>query len=149
MKKVLLFISLLTISLILTGCFGKKSANVKLSPNEDDLSSDTYDNDSTSENDDLKLYSDDSKLVFEYTNTKYVFYYSGDKVTDYYTYVDYETKENARIIYNALNKSDYDSLVDVSLNGRYIVFRWNESEYEDLSVDDIKTAYSYMKELKK
>ena len=149
MKKVLLFIFVLTISLVLTGCFGKKSSNVKLSPIEDDLSSDTYDNDSTSQTDDLKLYSDDSKLVFEYTNTKYVFYYSGDKVTGYYTYVDYETKENAKIIYNALNRSDYDAVVDISLNGRYIVFRWDKSEYEDMSVEDIKAAYSYMKELTK
>lgn len=92
----------------------------------------------------LDLYSDNTKIVFEYYNTKYVYYYSGSKVTNYYTYIDYGDNTSAKEAYKKIDKSEYEGYKSISVKDRYIVIEWKKSEYEDLSIDDVKEAYSYM-----
>ena len=140
MKKIISILLVTMFCLAMVGCG-------KVETDEDEL--DTKVNDSVETgNEELKLYSDNTKYVFEYTNTKYVFYYSGDKITAYHTYVDYQTAESARAVYQALKLGDYEDLDKVTQKGRYLLFEWNERTYEGLTASDLKTTYSYMKELK-
>lgn len=143
MKKKL-FLTLLSFILIfsLTAC-GDKTEE------EDNTNEETENTSTVGDLDDVELYSDDAKYVFELANTKYVFYYSGNTITGYETYVGYDTKEAASIAYAALRTQDLESVDKYYLKGKYIVFKWKESEYADLSVEDIKLSHSYMKELKK
>lgn len=148
MKRKLIILGVATIitCFIFTGCSSKNN-----SKNNDNKVEDTYydSNETATTDDDLKLYSDDTKYVFEMGNTKYVFYYSGDKITAYHTYVDYNDVSNAKILFQQLKKEDYPEVKDYYLKGKYIVFEWSESTYENLSASDLKTVYSYMKEVKK
>ena len=141
-KRIFICLLVFTLCFVMIGC-GKTT--------EEDDTYDVLDSDTASETtseEDVKLYSDNTKYVFEYTNTKYVFYYSGDKITAYHTYVDYENASTARAVYSALKLNDYEGLDKVSVKGKYLLFEWNESTYEDLSASELKTVYSYMKELK-
>lgn len=144
MKKKI-FISLLVFLLcfVMIGCGKTTDEN-----DNDDVLNNPETNNVTTLEDDVKLYSDNTKYVFEYGNTKYVFYYSGDKITAYHTYVNYESASTAKAVYNALKLDDYEDLDKVSVKGKYLLFEWNKSTYEDLSASELKTVYSYMRELK-
>jgi len=139
-----IFIGLLAIAMcfVLVGC-GKT-----VEDNEEDNVLDTGTTTNNGSDEEVKLYSDNTKYVFEYVNTKYVFYYSGDTITAYHTYVDYETAASAKAVYSALKLGDYEDLDKVTQKGRYLVFEWNKRTYEDMTASDLRTAYSYMKELK-
>ena len=142
-RKIFICLLVFTLCFMMVGC-GKTVEEI-------DDTNDVQDNDVTTETleeDDVKLYSDNTKYVFEYANTKYVFYYSGDKITAYQTYVNYESASTARAVRTALKKEDYPGLKNVSIKGKYLIFDWDESTYEDMSASDLKTVYSYMKELK-
>ena len=140
MKKIISILLITMFCFIVVGCG-------KLESDDEELDT-KVDNSVETGDEELKLYSDNTKYVFEYTNTKYVFYYSGDKITAYHTYVDYQNAAQAKAVYSALKLEDYEELDKVSQKGRYLVFEWNESTYEDLSASELKTVYSYMKELK-
>lgn len=141
MKKKI-FLILLSLILI-TGCENKENNTNEIEPiiiNNDDL---------LNENKEIELYSDNTRYVFELANTKYVFYYSGDTVTSYYTYIDYNDNSTALYTYKLLNQEDYPEAKKIYVEGKYIVFEWNESEYESLSASNLRNIFSNMKELKK
>ena len=79
---------------------------------------------------------------------EYVFYYSGDEITAYHTYVDYGDNATAKMAYSIIDRDD-ETIKNCYVDGRYVVFEWAESEYEDLTYSNLREAYSYMEELKK
>lgn len=151
MKKKLLLGLLIIMSLFLvTGCGkdeGEPVENNETNEVEKDAtgSSDTLN--------DVELYSDDTKYVFQYQNITHIFYYDGDEITGHHTYINYNdhaSAEAAYSMYNLAELEDMDAEADrVYVSGKYLVFELNESEYENMTVSDVKTAYSYMTELKK
>ncbi len=135
-RKILYILLFITLLLGVTGCTSEKG-NKKDSANE------------TLTDEELKLYSDNTKYVFELANTKYVFYYKDDTITAYHTYVNYEDNATAKNIYNTLKIEEYPEAEKFYVKGKYIVFEWKETEYADLKPNELKTVYSYMKEVKK
>ena len=96
----------------------------------------------------IELYSDDTKVVFLFNKIRYVFYYSGDEITAYHTYVDYGDNATAKMAYSVIDRED-ETIKNCYVDGRYVVFEWEESEYEGLTYSNLRTVYSYMEELKK
>ena len=146
-KKILLGFLAMTFCFTLTGCGDSNKEEVI-----DDTSSNIEETiENTKESgveEELKLYSDDTKYVFQYGNITHVFYYSGDTITAYHSYIDYGDANTATLTNNLLSVED---LVDVDkhyVKGKYIVFEHNKNQYEDMTVSELKTAYSYMKEIK-
>jgi len=145
-RKVILTMLVLVLFFAITGCGKNKGLADAADKNSVEQADTSGDNSSY---DDIELYSDSTKYVFELSNTKYVFYYSGDTITAYHTYVDYNDAATAKTAYQLLKLEDYPEVNKYYVKGKYIVFEWNKSQYEDMTVSELKTAYSYMKELKK
>ena len=129
-KNIILLFLIILVSIVIIGC--KKEEKI--------------DNDTIKEAD-LLLYSDKEKKVYEDGNTRYVFYYKDDKITGYQTYIDYDTNALAKKAFKDLDRSKYINASKYYVKGKYIVFEWKKSEYEDLTVNIVKTKYSKMKEL--
>ncbi len=142
MKKIFAILLIFVMSFILVGC-GNKNVEPKTSSH--------YDSDNgltTNSSEEIELYSDDTKVVFLFNKIRYVFYYSGDEITAYHTYVDYGDNATAKMAYSVIDRED-ETIKNCYVDGRYVVFEWGESEYEDLTYSNLRTAYSYMEELKK
>lgn len=146
MKRIVLFVCILFSVFLVTGCGKDEVVNNNNSNNiENNSSGETYEN--------IELYSDETKIVFRYETTTYVFYYSGEEITGYHTYIDYgdaATAGSAYQVFNTEKKNGQMETVDkVYTKGKYVVFEFNKSEYEGMEVKDLRTAYSYMEEVKK
>jgi hypothetical protein len=91
--------------------------------------------------------------VFQQQNLINVFYYEGDEITGHHVYIDYNDHSSAQAAYSIYNLSELeqdDALADrVYVKGQYLVMEYNESEYENLTLNDIRNAYAYGTELKK
>ena len=136
MKKKLLVMALIMVSIItLTGCETKKETK-KTTPTKDNIKEVNPDT----------LKSDDQKIVLASDIAKYVFYYEEDKVTAYYIYVDCQTEENAKEILKTRNKTETDK--EVFVNGKYLVMEQTEDQYENLRKDDVVKMFSDLKEVK-
>lgn len=142
MKKIFLSLFLVITLFMITSC-GKENDNLDSNSGDSVLEHEQH------VNDDIELYSDDTKYVFEMGNTKYVFYYEGDTITAYHTYVNYGDSRTARYTYNFIKKEDYPVADKYYVQGKYLVFEWNKSEYQNLKASTLRQAYSYMKEVKK
>ena len=103
---------------------------------------DTSDN---SELDEIELYSDGTKIVFGNGNSKLVYYYSGDEITKYEAYLDYGTAAAAQYAYSIFEKDD--SIKNAYVKGKYLVVEYDESLYENLTVSEVRTLYSYLEEV--
>ncbi len=141
MKNKVIKILLVLMCFVLVGC-GSKKVEQNISSHYDD---DSITNNSSEE---IELYSDDTKVVFLFNKIRYVFYYSGDEITAYHTYVDYGDNATAKMAYSIIDRDD-ETIKNCYVDGRYVVFEWAESEYEDLTYSNLREAYSYMEELKK
>ncbi len=146
MKKriFVLFIAIVCL-FIVVGC--GKDNNPETNNNDDNNSE--VDNNTTNNqaDDDFKLYTDNNKLVYENSNTKYIFYFSGEEITAYHTYVDYGDAVTANYAYQVFKNDGVDTADKFYVKGKYVVFEWNKSEYEDLTASQVKLAYSYMKQI--
>ena len=147
-KKILLSLLALVFLFVVTGCGNKDTENDNTGDNTNNTNV-VEDNTQTSSDTEWNLFSDDSKTVFENTNTKYVFYHTGETITAYHTYVDYNDAATAAAAYAVFQQQGVEDADKVYLQGRYVVFEWNKSTYEDMTTSTLKLAYSYMKELKK
>ena len=147
-KKILLSLLALVFLFVVTGCGNKDTENDNTGDNTNNTNV-VEDNTQTSSDTEWNLFSDDNKTVFENTNTKYVFYHTGETITAYHTYVDYNDAATAAAAYAVFQQQGVDDADKVYLQGRYVVFEWNKSTYEDMTTSTLKLAYSYMKELKK
>ncbi len=144
MKKRLFLCLVLVMLVLATGCGNKKVIIDDKDEKTTNSSSSTTTTDS-----EIELYSDDTKIVFKNGNNKVVFYYKGDKITAYHAYLDYGTKANAELVLKALDNEADDSIKKAYVKGRYVVVEYKEEEYENLTVSEVRTVYSYLEEIKK
>lgn len=97
------------------------------------------------------LRSDGTKLVYKGPDdiSTIVFYYEGDTITREVVYFDYEDVSIANIAAQALksDEADNDGIKSVAVDGTQVVVEYRESEFEGMSVSDIKTAYAYLQEV--
>ena len=146
MKKKLFIILLVGLLFItLTGC--GKNEEIPNADNGESVKPGARDGET--ENDEIKLYSDDTKLVFDATAYKMVFYYSGEKITGLEYYVDYQDSATAAYALASV-KTQYneeDNIDSITQNGRYILVKFTEEEYKDLSVEEVKSTFSYFKQI--
>lgn len=146
MKKKLYLLLLIGLIIVLAGC----SAASKKESQEDSIKEEIEELEETeSENEEIELYSDDTKIVFQSDQIRYVFYYKKNEITAYHVYIDYDTKETAAYALTLLGAED-DETIDKAYNkGRYVVIEYNEKEYMDMTVEELKEAYGSMKEVTK
>ena len=137
MKYVLVFIMAL---FIFVGC-SKNTSNTNNNVNDN---SDKTTESNVVESKKIDLQSDDEKIVFQISNMKYVFYYIDNNITGFETYIDYNSNEIANKMIENINAENIDKLY---VKDNYVVIKWNQSEYENMSLEDIKKSYSYMFEL--
>ena len=149
MKKVLISILMFSLVFVLAGC-GKEKGEPVVNYSDDIESNDIQDtNNSEKETyDDIDLYSDSTKIVFKNGQVKLVYYYSGDTITAYHTYLDYEDAVTAKLALNLIDKDDL-TIKKAYTKGKYLVVEYNESEYENMTVSELKALYSYLEEIKK
>ncbi len=148
MKKFILLIILLVATVGITGC-----GDNNLDPLKDLENYNNDNNDNNNNNDDdfnINLYSDDTKLVYDFSGIyKIVYYYSGDTITGLEYYYDYESAEMANIAIAGI-KSTYsseDNIKSIDRKGSVIIIKFKEEEFEDLTVEEVKRTYSFLKEV--
>ena len=140
--------------LVVTGC-GKSKVEKNFTEiynnleRESEESFNETENDSTgtTETDDIKLYSDNSKIVFKTEQGMMVYYYSGEKITKYEVYLDYNDAATAKFALSVLD--DEEGIKKKYTKGKYLVIEYDESEYDTLTLTEVKTMYSYLEEIKK
>ena len=151
MKKLLFTFLALFLCVTLTAC---GNGDTKEEENKDNKGTEEVEkkdkneekNDSkTSSSEKIDLYSDDTKMVFKNGQNQLIYYYSGDKITAYHAYIDYETPELANYALTLLEKDD--SIDKMYTNGRYLVVEYAKSEYENLTVAEVKALYSYLEQV--
>ncbi len=161
-KIILCFTVVLCLS-VLSGCgISKKILSVEEKAQEiidkttnDDgtdknTTGDTNTDSSTESNaDQIELYSDSTKIVFQSGNIKMVYYYSGNTITAYHAYVDYGDSATANYALAAANASKDESIKKAYVKGKYLVIEYAESNYENLTVEDVRKLYSALEEIKK
>jgi len=67
-----------------------------------------------------------------------VYNYSGDKITGITSYYLYPNKETAEKAFKTYNDAKEDRFKDVSLDGNYVIIASLDSDYENLTTEDIK-----------
>ena len=132
MKKIFLLLILMIFCFITVGC--KKEQN-------------TLPKDVTPIDGELEAFSDDTKIVFKDNNSTHIFYYDKDIITSHITYIDYATNAIAQAAYEATKLNSNSMVKRAYVNGKYLVFEWKESEYNNMTVEKIRLSYSNMKEL--
>lgn len=152
-KKIISILCLVLVCTTLTGC-GLKSkikeyVKSELEEEVEKVEDQVNDNDNSETEDEIKLYSDNTKYVFELGNIKHVFYYKGDKITGQHTYIDYNDNDTAKMAEKMLNFDDLENVEKHYVKGKYLVIEYNKNAYENLTVQDVKEAYSYMEEVTK
>lgn len=160
MKKVLkslfsiLFICIISISL--TAC-----GNNKIDNNVDDIINQSENNNKKNDNNDnkteedeydyIKLYSDDTKIVFNMENVYYIVYYhNGNDITGLEYIYDYPDAATARYTETVLKASyqDDSSVEKIEVKGKQLRVKFKESAYDGETLESVKRAYSYLKEVK-
>lgn len=144
-KKILASLLAVAICIALTGCVNKKNNNDNNNQSEQGVNEENIDAE-------IKLYSDDKTIVFDFLGAyKMVFYYSGDKITGHELFYDFGDSATASIGKASIeaNLTDEDNVESVKQNGRYIIVKYKEIEFRNMTVEEIKTIYSYLKEIQK
>ena len=137
--------------MVLTGCGKDNETPNNENNNNNQQEQQGGNNQQDNENIDMKLYSDDTKIVFDTTAYKLVFYYSGNDITGYEMYYDFGSIEMATYGKKSIenNLGEDSDVLDIKQNGQYIIVKFAESEYEDLTVEGVRAAYSTLQEVKK
>lgn len=98
---------------------------------------------------DLEFYSDDKQIVFmQADNVYWVFGYENNKITSYTIYIKCEDATHAVAAALAYDNTDED-VKNVTTEGKYVKVETNASAYEDMTVEELKFSFSYLKEHKK
>ena len=140
-KKTYLLLLIGILSIIVTGCT-KEEEKVKDISNIPESGNFEY---IPTNND--KLYSDKNKIVFANGKAKLVYYYSGETITGYESYIDYEDPVAAKYAESTFEKDD--SIKEVYTKDQYLVVVYNDSEYKDVTLSELKVIYSMLEEVKK
>lgn len=149
MKKALksLFVLLLVcgFTISLTGCGEKDNNDIGNQDNNENKES------NNNSSDEVKLYSDDTKLVFSVGGVySAVFYHDGTNVTgmEYiYTYDDADTAKYSETVLKATYKQGEQGVKSITRSGRQIRIVFDESTYEDLTVESVKATYSMYEQI--
>ena len=80
--------------------------------------------------------------------THLVYTFSGDEITGLKGYYEYDNVEKAEAAYNYLVENQKDDFKSIVLDGKYVVVEADESEYEDLTTEDVKQQIDYMEAMK-
>lgn len=151
MKKVGKLLLVLFISLSLMAC--SKEENEPIPGNNDAPIENTDNSENQGDADDLEnlnLYSDDTKIVFNFNDVyNIVYYYEGNEITGMEYYYNYQTSEVAAYAKAGIEASKDENVESVIQKGQYIIVKFNEKEYNDYTLEEIKQTYSYLEEVKK
>ena len=72
-----------------------------------------------------------------------VYYYSGDKITNAKEFYEFSSNEKAAEAFK--NKEKYSSRPEsIKLNGKYIIYTFPTRQYENTSVEEIKSYFKGM-----
>lgn len=100
--------------------------------------------------------SDGSKLVLDLSSLKnngdeyapansyLVYNYSGNEITGFKAYYKYSTAEAAKKAYDFYYNDGDNNYKTVELKGDYVVITANESDYSNLTAEDVKQQIEYM-----
>ena len=102
--------------------------------------------------DEVKLYSDDTKIVYNYSNIYYIVYYhDGTNITGLEFVYNYPDRETAAIALTTLKTTYEDSanenVESITQEGKQITIKFNEEEYKDDTLEEIKSTYSFLEEV--
>ena len=104
------------------------------------------------ESDDTKLVLSLNKEMAAYENGEYepditrvVYYYNGDKVTGVRVFYDYDSEEEAKEANEFVVLSDKDWTTGKKLNGKYIIFEVERSQYNNLTTDMVRDNIERMR----
>ena len=142
MKKKFIFGILVCLMLtFLVGCGNKEVPLDEKEPN-----------DSTTEPgeaiEDIELYSDDTKIVYNYNDLyKLVYYHDGTNITGLENY--YEMENSAVAAYTKTSLASTYPNATLTQKGRYVIITYNESEYKDLTLEEVKETFSFLQEIQK
>lgn len=151
MKKsylVILFIALM--SFVFVGCGNEKEINLNnntINNNKIDVEDNDNDDDT---NTNIKLYSDNTKIVYDFSGVySMVFYHDGTNITGQEYYFNYNTKTMAAAAVASIKSTyeDGDNIESVKQDGKYVIVRFTAAEYQDLTLEEVKTTYTYLKEI--
>lgn len=150
MKKILTMIMVLgCVMMLITGC-----GNNSDTPNDESNGNNQQEQQGGNQQQgtDLKWYSDDTRIVYKYFNEYLmVFYYSGNTITGLEYVYDYEHSDIADSVFEefkAEEEKEYD-VASVVKDGQYIIVKYTEDHYNELTVESIKKLYSSFEEIKK
>ena len=86
---------------------------------------------------------DDSEWEADVTHM--VYYYEGDKIIAARAFYEYATEAEAEEAYKHLDLGTYAN--GKKINGKFIVFDVNKSQYENMTVEDLKASRELLKEI--
>ncbi len=75
-----------------------------------------------------------------------VYFYNDEKITDFKTYQEYANEGIAQTAYNYFQDTIANLFKEVKLDGRFVVFTHEESDYEGITPKDVQMQIEYMKE---
>lgn len=96
----------------------------------------------------LTMNRDNSELDnsdFEPMITHVVYYHDGNKITNVRAFYEYGSEATAREALEHLELGDFAD--NKKLNGRFVIFQVKKSQYEDLTVEDLKRDVELLKEI--
>lgn len=74
-----------------------------------------------------------------------VYYHDGSKITNVRAFYEYPDEETAKIAASKLESGEYaDSM---KLNGRFIIFQIKKSQYENMTVEELRENIELLKEI--
>lgn len=103
----------------------------------------------TAKIDDSYFVTDDTKYVVTMegdeeegsaTKVYYVFNHSGDKITGAAMYAKFENEDAAKAAFEEY-KAENEDTTNVSVNGKYFIIKSEANEFEDYTLEDIKSIY--------
>lgn len=73
-----------------------------------------------------------------------VYFYSGDEITGLKTYYEYADAGSAKTAFDALlQEMEGEDVSNYALDGKYIIITSDESEYSEMTVDDVKQQIEF------
>lgn len=148
-KKVMMCILAILLSFIIVGCVNNGAIdNDESNDNNENINENTNVEETI---DNFDLYSDDTKIVFNYMGVyQIVYYHTGDTITGLEWYYNYENSETVSYMVAGIKASidEDDNVESVKQKGKYVIVKFKEEEYKDMSLEQVKQSYSYLEEVK-
>ena len=86
---------------------------------------------------------DDSEWEADVTHV--VYYYEGDKIIAARAFYEYATEAEAEEAFKHLELGTYST--NKKINGKFVVFDINKSQYENMTVEDLKESRELLKQI--